>query len=237
MKTVPINKTSPSVLQASKWLQIQALLSSQEMEQLLKDIEGIKFYVVGKVISPGGETITKAEFLEKYEDYVSLLKAGQVPDATVFRPYFSSALTLADDHVFFIKAGENTQLVRTAKPVVQMQLHMMGYSAMEQKFRPMSLGIDSIHWGVQLSYPQLYLDAITKKIEKVLTNHEFPNTQLFRHIQSWIRNNTLPTPFFVDGKRINVPMRLGKECFEWINGHPQLRSLGIRVIKDVGERK
>jgi len=51
---------------------------------------------------------------------------------------------------------------------------------------------------------------------------ELKFSPLFQKIKVWIRDNTRATPFLVDGERKNVPMRLGKKCFSWINTHPGL---------------
>jgi hypothetical protein len=52
---------------------------------------------------------------------------------------------------------------------------------------------------------------------------------LFRKIQLWSREATRATPFVLEGKRINVPIRIGKNCLSWIGNHPQLQSQNIGV--------
>jgi hypothetical protein len=49
-------------------------------------------------------------------------------------------------------------------------------------------------------------------------------------MQQWVRSHTIATPFEVEGKKVNVPIRLGKECLSRINSHPQLQAKGLRVI-------
>jgi hypothetical protein len=66
-------------------------------------------------------------------------------------------------------------------------------------------------------------------VEAVKETPSFPNTVLFHQIQRWMRGATIPTPFLVDGKGVNVPLRLGKRCLSWINTHAQLKAKGIRV--------
>jgi len=63
----------------------------------------------------------------------------------------------------------------------------------------------------------------------VRESSEFPNTALYRSVQRWMRAHTIPTPFHVNGKKINVPMRLGKKCLPWISEHCQLKEKGIKV--------
>jgi hypothetical protein len=81
------------------------------------------------------------------------------------------------------------------------------------------------------------MDPITKNVEKVLGDSRFPNNQLYNSIRQWMRDHTVPTPFVVEGQRINVPMRIGCKCFPWINAHPQLMALGIQVLPAKGKSK
>lgn len=223
-------------MQASKWLQLQALLSFEEMEKLFETLGCFRLFLLGQVVSEGKGEITKEDFLNCYRLYASKIAAGEVPDASVFRSYFSSALTVSDEDLFSISAGANKQIFRSEKPFVQMQLHTIGYSPIEGKFRPMIMGKESIHWGIQFSYPQLFLDPETKAIEKAMDLKRFPNAEIFRKLQKWIRDNTLPTPFQVGEMQVRVPMRLGKECFLWINQHSQLKALGVKVSEFPGGR-
>jgi hypothetical protein len=55
------------------------------------------------------------------------------------------------------------------------------------------------------------------------------NAQLFQKIKQWVRDTTRATPFVVDGKKTNVPIRLGKTSFSWIHNHPQLIQQKIGV--------
>lgn len=230
---IPSNP-SPSPMQASKWLQIQALVESEELNLLFREIENVKIYLVGNVTGAGEGQISQRAFLEKYATYISLLREGMIPNAADFRPFFSSILTLQEDHVTAIQLGDGKELIRVLKPVIQLQFHTIGFSSIEKKFRPKIMGKDSILWGIQFSYPQLYMDPLTKQIEKVLNENHFPNTSLFRTIQQWIRQHTVPTPFLVDDVKTNVPMRLGKKCFSWINQHPQLQAFKINVLVTSG---
>ena len=171
----------------------------------------------------------KNAFLAHYKSYIEELKSGRSPDPMNYRPLFSPAMTTTTEALFTIPIGVNQQIVRICKPIIQLQAHQINYSSVDGKFHPMVFGPDSISWGVQFSYPQLYQDPVTKEVTSVKDGDAFPNTPLFHTLQKWMRQHTVPTPFLVDGKAINVPMRLGKECFSWIDSHPQLIKKGISV--------
>lgn len=216
-------------LQASKWLKLQMLIDPKEMESLFSVLQPFSIFLVGTVIKRGEETVSHHHFLECYTKYISQLKNGHIPDDALYRTYFSSVLTKTADFLYAIPIGADKQIVRVSQPIVQLQTHQLNYSQADGKFHPLVFGIDSILWGIQFSYPQLYRDNQTKEIYKVDDREKFPNTFLFRRLQHWVRENTIPTPFLVGEKKIIVPMRLGKQCRSWINQHLQLIKKGLKV--------
>ncbi len=223
------NVQNQDPLQASKWSQVQVLLDTQEMDQLLKSLGEFWIFISGSLLPKNTEDVSPSTFLETYDHYVSSIKAGQPPDEDAYRKLFSSVFTCSLDAVYALQTADDQIVIRPRLPVVQLQLHRLGFSHVDHKFRSMVFGRDSISWGIQFSYPQLYQDAATKQIMNVDKTATFPNTEMFRTLQRWIRHHTLPTPFLVEDKRVNVPVRLGKEAFQWINRHPQLAHHGLAV--------
>lgn len=216
-------------MQASKWLDVQALLDADEMAQLLNDLDSPHLFLTGCVCRVGQGWLTKPAFLEAYAKYVSILQQGLLPDEQEFRALFSAVLTVTPDVIYAIPIAGGREILRVAKPAVQMQFHRLGFSKVDNKFHPMAFGTQSILWGIQFSYPQLYRDLNTDEVFTVNESDAFPNTALFRALQRWMRPHTIPTPFIVNEQRINVPIRLGKKCLNWINNHPQLKKLGLAV--------
>lgn len=223
-------------LQASKWLQVQSLLSKNELANLFDFLEqslgNFFLFPCGVVCEKKQGELAKHDFLESYGKYIASLSTGQTPDAAAYRSLFSPALTLTTDALFTIPVGNDRQIIRIAKPVIQFQAHNIDYSPVDKKFHSMVFGIDSIPWGIQFSYPQLFQDNETRQVEMVKKTKNFPNTALFQLIQKWMRSNTIPTPFIAEEKTINVPMKLGKECISWINQHPLLVKKNIQVKTD-----
>jgi len=225
-----IADTKIPTLQASKWLQQQMLLSDTELELLFDELGSFRIYNVGAISPLDTLEIKKSDFLQWYSDYITTIKNGSTPNITSYRKLFSAVITVSADSLFALKISDNEYLVKVAQPVIQIQSHAMHFSKHDQKFRPMVFGPDSITWGLQFSYPQIYLDSTTKAIHKVDDKDSCPNTQLFRKIQRWQRKHTIPTPFLVENDKVNIPMRLGKDCSGWINDHLQLKGLGLKVI-------
>lgn len=229
---IPIPISTPKtegVLQVSKWLKIQVLLDADEMQDLTNALQPVYFVSASAPVTAEEAVIEAGDFLQKYAEYVSLLKRGQVPAAEDFRRYFSCALS-ADLQAFYAMAvGDGRYLIKPRKPVVQLQAHHFFYSPLDQQFHPMVLSSESVSWGIQYSYPQLFQDPVTRQIVKV--GEAFPNTALFAKLQKWIRSATLPTPFMAGGKRTNSPIRIGKKSLSWIKTHPQLKQREINVLE------
>lgn len=220
-------------LQASKWLQTQALINENELARLLQTLEetvGPFFLFSCGAVCPNGQgEINKENFINIYASYIQELKNGTLPDLLKNRSLFSPVITTTTDALFQIPVGEDKRIIRVSNPVIQLQAHHLDYSTVDKKFHAMVFGNNSIPWGIQFSYPQLYQDNTTKEVEMVRKSQKFPNTALFQALQKWMRQNTIPTPFIAEGKQMNVPMRLGKECLSWINQHPSLQEKNIQV--------
>lgn len=217
-------------LQASKWLKCQVLLDASEMESLFTALGSFDIYLTSSVHRPGEGLVAKQEFLKQYELYVAALQEGRFPDDAACA-FFSSVFTASSEALYAVMVGEGQQLIRVIQPVIQLQSHRMDYSQADGKFRSMTFGSDSLLWGIQFSYPQLYQDNKTHEIHQMLNNEKFPNSLLFQKLQLWVRYHTTPTPMIVEGKKMNLPVRLGKNCFPWINNHPQLVTRNMQVRK------
>jgi hypothetical protein len=217
------------VLQVSKWIKCQVLLDNDEMAELLSELAPLHFCVVSEPVKKGNGVISSELFLEHYKTYVEALKQGRLADESLFRKFFSSAVTCTTDVMYATSVGKDRYLIKPVKPVIQLQAHHFFYSQLDGKFHPMVLSTESVTWGVQFSYPQLYQDPKSHRIAKVANSAEFPNTPVFARLLKWLRHHTLPTPFFVKDQRVNAPIRIGRQCLEWICHHPQLKEKEIRI--------
>lgn len=216
-------------LKISKTLKVPVLLDVQEMKRLLSSLEGAHLYLIQGLCKKNEGILTPEEFVEIYSTYIAYLKEGKTPPQAPFRPSFSSALSVSSDLLYSIDVDEETRLIKASRPVIQLQTNRITYSSDDATFRSQLFGEGGIEWGVQFSYPQLYQDPKTQDVWDVDESALFPNTKAFHALQKWIRHNTVPTPFLVDGKRINAPIRLGKECFPWIGKHPDLQAKGMGI--------
>jgi len=216
------------LMQVAKWNKFPVLLDILEMQDLFTSLHPFHLVNVSSPVKLGMEEISSQEFLRGYAEYIGALKQGEVPFLETYRSLFSCALSRALDPFYAIQVGTDRCLVKPRMPVIQLQAHSFFYSEVDKQFHSMVQGKESVFWGVQFSYPQLFQDPKAKTIVKV--REEFENTSLFTSLSQWIRSNTLPTPFVVQGVRTNSPMRIGKKGIEWVNNHPQLKTKSIKVF-------
>jgi hypothetical protein len=199
------------------------------MRELISTLGPVSFVCVSQPIAAEEAVLTAERFCEIYADYVHRLKEGEKVDLPEFRKWFSSAMTVDLDAFYALSVGGEKYLIKPTKPVIQLQAHHFFYSDLDKKFHPMILGPESISWGLQFSYPRLFQDPKTHQIGKVSESQEFPNSAIFSKLLKWMRSESTPTPFVVDGVRTNSPIRAGKRALSWVKEHPQLKNRGITV--------
>ncbi len=214
------------VYQGSKWLKFQVLCDEEELKALFDCLNPFSIYPLTGIVSLENMPISQTRFLSEYASWIELLKKGEVPDDAALRTVLASAFTAVPDALWLQDLGKNRFLVKIAEPVIQVQAHYFSYSAEDGVFRPMSMGMESIFWGLQFSFPQIYQDPKTMEF---LEPKSSPNKVLFQKLREWVREKTRATPFLVEGKKINSPIRIGKKCFSWIGSHPQLPKRRISI--------
>jgi hypothetical protein len=230
----PLLRTSSpdaeGTLQVSKQLKFQVLLDISEMKTLFENLGAFYLCAVAEPTSLDKALIPQQEFLEQYAAYIDGLKRGKLVDEKPLRRFFSSAWTTDLGAVYAMLLPSDKCLVKPIKPLIQLQGHHFFYSHLDHLFHPMVFSRESVSWGIQFSYPQLCQHPRTSDILKVGMGEDFPNTPLFQKLSKWLRDHTLPTPFVMDGKRVNAPIRIGKQCLSWIGKHPQLIQKGIEIF-------
>lgn len=212
------------VFQGSKFLKHQVLCDAAELSLLFDALAPFWIYPLTGLVD--GSPIEPERFLEEYGSWIENLKQGILPSDAELRRLLACAFTAEPDALWKQEVPGNRFIIKPSKPVVQVQAHFFTYSPIDEVFRPMTMGQNNIFWGLQFSFPQIYQDPKTMEFHEI---DESPNTDLFQKIKQWARDTTRATPFVVDGKRTNVPIRLGKNCFSWIHHHPQLIQQNIGV--------
>ncbi len=215
----------PLPMQVSKWLEVPALLDVDELQNLRASLPPFKIFYNGMVVDKGCEEISWDSFLQVYTDYIRDLKEGKLPTEAACRPFFSAVWT-ADEKAMLISETPAGQVIpRPWQPVIQLQLHRFSISAVDGKVRSMVFGQDTIYWGIQWSFPQLYLEPENREVIKLTQNDINGNFALFKELQRWMRHHTEPAIFEINGNQVATPIRVGVRCKEWVSRHPQLKSV------------
>lgn len=222
-------------LSVSKWLQIQVILTLDEMKGLFDEIGDVFIVPVGCVIDQNRPAISKQEFLKAYELYVNPLIKGEEPDPRDYMNYFSCSLSKNEESFYAMQVAGSKMLIKPSLPVVQMQAHSMVYSIADAQIYPMVRGPESISWGIQFGFPTLYQNKRSYEPSNTLTDPAFINAALFQTIQKWMRRHTRPVPMMIHQKMLNLTVRIGNQCFSWINNHPHLRFHGLFVDNEGDE--
>jgi len=208
--------------QAAKWLKIQALVEPEELAVLFE--ENFSIFPLSGAFGLDDFPMKKETFLRAYRSWIEELKEGKVPNETL-RGFSASAWVLDSSSVWLHQIPNGKYLARVNAPFLQCQIHQMGYSTVDGEFRSMILSQESIFWGLQFSFPQVYQHPKTGEL------FEVEDSSFFKRVRTWAKEHSVPTPMVVDGKRVNIPIRLGKRCFPWINRHPQLRAKNLSVLE------
>lgn len=208
--------------QGSKWLKFQVLCDAEELRDLFGRLAPFSIYPLTGVVS--GSPLDPEFFIGEYGSWIEDLKQGIAPTEAQLRRLLACALIEDRSALWLQEIPGRGYLVKIRKPVIQVQAHYFSYSSVDGIFRPMSMGVNSVFWGLQFSFPQIYQDG------QSLEFFETEENRLFEILRLWVRNATRPTPFFADGKKNNSPIRIGKNCLCWIGRHPQLIQQQIGVV-------
>ncbi len=207
--------------QGSKWLKFQVLCEKDELERLFSRLRPFFIFPLSGLVN--GHPLSEESFLAEYGSWIAGLKEGRPPEDHALKKILAAAMTDDLDSLWLQEVPGKGYLMKMAKPVLLMQAHSFSYSKMDGVFRPMSMGLQSVFWGIQFSFPSIYQDARTMELREV------ERGKLFEEVRLWVREESRATPFIVEGERINSPIRLGKGSFSWIGRHPQLKSQGISI--------
>lgn len=209
-------------MNAAKWIKIPVLFSLNELTELIETVGPSEFFPLGRVV-PIGTRITAAQFLQEYSNYLLDLCSDSLPQTRFFSLLWTKNAQTVEKQVL---VGER-EIIRPAYPSVQIQAHHFQFDTSTMECRSMLYGTGSIPWGLQFSYPHLFEDPQSLQIQTV--DQRFINTSLFHTIRQFIRNRTQPTPLRVNERKVNIPLRIGKECFAWIQNYPWMRQQGIQI--------
>lgn len=197
--------------QASLHLSYGILLTSEELSLLLGSLEPLgDFSIFGSGVLLPQDKLEQSpkNLVEIYKKYL---------EGSVSLPEHKAALSSVwsmDHEAVALReiATDKWQVVRRL-PVVQLNRFQFRFDSKTDRFFMQSFSQETLFWGLEFKYPQLFLDPITSKLIKVL-KEPYLNTLLWKGIHQWIRNHTVPVQFVTEeGKRI-APFRIGHGAFD-----------------------
>jgi hypothetical protein len=237
IETIEISTPSKEgVLQASKWQHIRALIDPSECEELFKVLGSFYLVNTAKVCKKEEILVDIQAVIYSYREYIAALKATDHFEDQKYKACFSLALSRGLEPFYLMKVKEEAFLVKLKEPAIRMQLYSFHYIEEEKQFVSTQHRQEPISWGLEFSFPQFYQDTSTCQPIEVLKNKDNPNTKLFKMIQQWTRDFTVPAPFTIHKNKHIAPFRLGKKCFEWVNEYSTMRRHGLEILDHYANR-
>ncbi len=177
----------------SKWLSSSFLVAEEEFASFINEMGDFFLFSTGSLVS-NLNPISHAVWQENYLAHPKPM-----------------LMTYDEKDIYAFEAREGKFLIYPRAPVIQVREHQFMWTS-DHRIQTMVYGKDSISWGLNFSYPQIFYDPKTKKIIEVLKEKGSPNTEAFRKLQKWVRDFTKPAQFLRAGKKINATFRIGKKC-------------------------
>lgn len=224
-----LKKGSPKekgIFKASKWLHYPILCDSFELDKLFATWKDFAIYSIGKVSAGDVQEVSRKNFLACFAKSIESLKKHTVWVKELLLPV---VITEDIECLYQYSPKENYHILKVERPVIQCQLHKFRFSHFDNSIRSMVFSDDSVFWGIQFSFPTLFQDPATNQIVKV--DETFANARFIPLLRKWIREHTSPVQFIYAGMTLNTGIRLGKDCFSWINNHPELKAINLTVKK------
>lgn len=232
LNTLPITamKNERSA-QASKWMHVRALLDVSELQELLMQSVPCFLVNIASVCSKDQMLTTSEQLINIYAGYIAALQQGDRQHIQSYKKQLCFALSKTLDIFYLMQLQAEKFLIKPKIPAIRMQQFHFHYIADQDDFVTTYNLDHSISWGLEWSFPQFYQDPETYLPVEIFKDSTHPNTQLFKSIQKWMRDHTLPVPFLIEGKKKIAPFRIGKKCFEWINLYPSLSNRGLKIYE------
>ena len=150
------------VYQGSKYLKYQVLCDAAELKNLFARLESFSIYPL-TALGPGAP-MDRGHFIAVYGTWIEMLKVGRVPTDAELKSRLACVLTSVWGSRWKREMPGGRYIVKMGRPVVHVQAHFFSYSTLDAVFRPMTMGSNSIFWGLQFSFPQIYQEPKTMEL-------------------------------------------------------------------------
>lgn len=226
MTSLPLHPNSnPPSAHYSKYNHLDVLLSEEEMQRLFTFLKPLTLLSITSLNEKNPFVLSKEDFLKAYSNYIQALKNSKKPPFTSFRSTFHGHWTYSLEGIYRLKQGNRERLYLDS-PTLMIKPICIQVSEVDSSIHVGPLTPQGILWGLRFSFPSLYQKAGSHDITQV-NPKTHSNGQLFKDLRAFVRSETLVPSFEKNGTLINSTIRLGKECFSWINQHPDLSELKV----------
>ncbi len=228
METLPLRLSHPKdegTLQTAKSLTYAALLTEEQLASLLDHLAPSFLMPVSGVLGPDEFFLGRDEFLRRYRDYLEASFSGSSIDGRGL----TLLMTPAIEDAYAMEVRPGGYLIKALAPMIQIRAHDFIFSPEERAFHSSIHGSGAIPWGIQFSYPQIATDPKSGEVIEVLKSEACVCSPLFKKLTSWMRRETMPTPFLARGERKVATFRVGRESQEWAAGHGGLHKIGLTL--------
>lgn len=192
--------------EVSKFLHLQALLTPEELEMFFTSLGPFEIYDNARVVAQMAP-FSKEEFFDLYRKYYQSLKGGEKCSIGAF------AMSSDPTALKGLTVSEGKVIIKPRLPVIQLKEHAFALRG-DGEFTSNIHGEELVRWGIELIFPQIFVDPASGNMHYVMKEEEFLNGELFRRAMKWIRYNTRPPAFYVDNQLRRATFRLGLQAFE-----------------------
>jgi|GEM_PF-3442401 len=220
------NLSQPRQLEASKWLDFVFLASEKELGRLFEQLAPVTLYRSKGLFKKGEAEIGVADFLKEYQKYLTALITGD--EGYNLDPFYLY-ITQEPTALFRKVLPDGREHAYTVLPTLIMQPGKIVYSPVDVSFRKSAFTEDPIRWGVKITFPQVYLDPQTRVLLRADRSPPSPNAPMLKILRQWVRDETFPVAFEVDGKRQQTEFRLGNELKDF--KHVAMEKRGLFVSR------
>lgn len=208
---------------ASKWQKFYLFLSPKEVENLFAFWSIDHLYLTGKVLER--ESLIVKNWIEKYANVLNAFWEGGSERNKLFSSILPAVISISEESLYRQDVS-NGFLVHMKDPCFVLQEHWFRYVPKDEKIYPMNFTNESLFWGLQFSYPQIFQDSKTKKIYNANLESSFGNAKLLILLRKWIREHTKPVSLQVGEMKHSTLFRIGKEYIKKIEDHSQIKEFG-----------
>lgn len=212
----------------SKWISVDVLLDIEEMSDLIQQLDPF-FLISPQNANPQTPyLLSSSEFLLAYQGYIGSLQRGKITEIQEQKKFFYLMMMPHLSGVYLKPITQEKKALIFKSPYIEIKPITLIVSPIDHSIRPMPGLSQGVLWGMRFSCPQIVQQIESHEVETI-SFQEHPLGKMFKSLREWIRHHTRPTPFIIHSKKINLPIRLGKNCSKWIHQHPQFDQYQLKV--------